>query len=106
HRTHPRPQPLRHHMIKPDDPGKRRGPAIREAIGDVLGDVPEKAEGFTPHVSVAYSAGDAPAQPIAQILDDLNLTPAQARISSAGLIVIHRDNQMYEWEPFAKVSLG
>ncbi|MFM9731067.1 antibiotic biosynthesis monooxygenase family protein, partial [Streptomyces niveiscabiei] len=31
-RTHPRPQPLRHHMIKPDDPGKRRGPeTITEA---------------------------------------------------------------------------
>ncbi|WP_234373729.1 2'-5' RNA ligase family protein [Streptomyces scabiei] len=92
--------------VHPDSPVRAVRSAIREAIGDGLGDVPEKAEGFTPHVSVAYSAGDAPAQPIAQILDDLNLTPAQARISSAGLIVIHRDNQMYEWEPFAKVSLG
>ncbi|MEV7817790.1 2'-5' RNA ligase family protein, partial [Streptomyces flaveolus] len=31
---------------------------------------------------------------------------AQARITSAELIVIHRDNQMYEWEPFATVPLG
>ncbi|MFF2519733.1 2'-5' RNA ligase family protein [Streptomyces sp. NPDC058086] len=80
--------------------------AIRGAIGDVLGEVPEKAEGFTPHVSVAYSAKDGPAGPIAQVLAGLTLAPAQARISSAELIVIHRDNQMYEWEPFAKVSLG
>ncbi|MFF2513873.1 2'-5' RNA ligase family protein [Streptomyces sp. NPDC058086] len=80
--------------------------AIRGAIGDVLGEVPEKAEGFTPHVSVAYSAKDGPAEPIAQVLAGLTLAPAQARISSAELIVIHRDNQMYEWEPFAKVSLG
>ncbi|MET7606605.1 2'-5' RNA ligase family protein [Streptomyces avermitilis] len=80
--------------------------AIREAIGDVLNEVPEKADGFTPHVSVAYSAGDGPAEPIAQALADLNLTPAHARISAAELIVIHRDNQIYEWETFAKVPLG
>jgi 2'-5' RNA ligase len=79
---------------------------VREAIGDVLGEVPEKAEGFTPHVSVAYSAGDGPAAPIAQVLDDIDVAPAQARISSVELIVIHRDNQMYEWEPFARVPLG
>lgn len=79
--------------------------AIRGAIGDVVGKVPEKGEGFIPHVSVAYSAEDGPAEPIAQVLDGLTLAPAQARISSAELIVIHRDNQIYEWEPFAKVSL-
>ncbi|MFC8671493.1 2'-5' RNA ligase family protein [Streptomyces griseorubiginosus] len=92
--------------VRPDDPVRAVRNAIREAIGDVLGEVPEKAEGFTPHVSVAYSAGDGPAEPIAQILSGINLTPAQARISSAELIVIHRDNQMYEWESFANVPLG
>ncbi|MFF7601271.1 2'-5' RNA ligase family protein [Streptomyces mirabilis] len=80
--------------------------AIRGAIGDVVGEVPEKAKGFIAHVSVAYSAEDGPAEPIAQLLAGLTLAPAQARISSAELIVIHRDNQMYEWEPFAKVPLG
>jgi 2'-5' RNA ligase len=80
--------------------------AVRDAIGDVLDEIPEKAEGFTPHVSVAYSAKDGPAEPIAQILAGLDLAPAQARISSAELIVIHRDNRMYEWESFAKVPLG
>uniref|UniRef100_UPI0005BBDF5E 2'-5' RNA ligase family protein n=1 Tax=Streptomyces xylophagus TaxID=285514 RepID=UPI0005BBDF5E len=71
-----------------------------------LGEVPEKAAGFTPHVSVAYSAGDGPAEPITEALSHLNLPPAHAHISTAELIVIHRDNQMYEWETFAKVPLG
>ncbi|MFF7334962.1 hypothetical protein [Streptomyces sp. NPDC008150] len=38
---------------------------VREAIGDVLHEVPEEPGGFTPHVSVAYSAGNSPAAPIA-----------------------------------------
>ncbi|MFC8520331.1 2'-5' RNA ligase family protein [Streptomyces sp. NPDC057257] len=92
--------------VHPDGPVRDVRNAIREAIGDVLDEVPEKAEGFTPHVSVAYSAGDGSAEPIAQILDGLDFSPAQARITSAELIVIHRDNQMYEWEPFARVPLG
>ncbi|MET9566808.1 2'-5' RNA ligase family protein [Streptomyces tauricus] len=79
---------------------------IRDAIGEVLGEVPEKPEGFTPHVSVAYSAGDGSAEPIARVLAEIDLTPARARISAAELIVIHRDNQMYEWESFATVPLG
>ncbi|MFD7769839.1 2'-5' RNA ligase family protein [Streptomyces sp. NPDC059787] len=92
--------------VRPDSPVRSIRNAIRDAIGDVLDEVPEKAEGFTPHVSVAYSAGDGPAEPIAQALVGLDLAPAQARISSAELIVIHRDNQMYEWESYAKVPLG
>ncbi len=92
--------------VHPDSPVRAVRSAIRNAIGDVLEEIPEKAEGFTPHVSVAYSAGDEPTSPIVEILDDLDLTPARAQIRSAELIVIHRDNQMYEWERFAKVPLG
>ncbi|MGC4983947.1 2'-5' RNA ligase family protein [Streptomyces sp. DT193] len=90
----------------PDGPVRAVRDAIRAAIGDVLDEVPEKAEGFTPHVSVAYSAGDGWAAPVGQVLDGLDLAPAHARISSAELIVLHRDNQMYEWEPYAAVPLG
>ncbi|MFF3375760.1 2'-5' RNA ligase family protein [Streptomyces sp. NPDC002680] len=92
--------------VKPDGPVRAVRNAIREAIGDVLGDVPEKAEGFTPHVSVAYSNSDGSAEPIAQVLAGLDIPPATARISAAELIVINRDNKMYEWESFAKVPLG
>lgn len=92
--------------VHPDGPVRAIRDAIRSAIGDVLGEVPEKAEGFTPHVSVAYSAGDGPAAPIVEVLAGIEAAPARARISSAELIVIHRDSQMYEWESFARVPLG
>ncbi|MEU8868005.1 2'-5' RNA ligase family protein [Streptomyces umbrinus] len=92
--------------IEPDGPVRTVRGAIREAIADVLGEAPEKAEGFTPHVSVAYSAGNGPAEPIAHVLAGLHVPPAAARISTAELIVIHRDHQMYEWETFAKIQLG
>ncbi|WP_369244348.1 2'-5' RNA ligase family protein [Streptomyces sp. R41] len=92
--------------VHPDGPVRQIRDGIRSAIGDVLGEVPERAEGFPPHVSVAYSAGDGPAEPVAQALAGLDLTPARARISSAELIVLHRDHQMYEWESFATVPLG
>ncbi len=92
--------------VHPDGPVRAVRDAIRAAIGEVLGEVPEKAEGFTPHVSVAYSAGDGPAEPIARALAGLDLRPAQARISTAELIVIHRDNRMYEWDSYAAVPLG
>jgi hypothetical protein len=70
------------------------------------GQVPETAEGFTPHVSVAYSSGDGPAEPIALVLSELKTTAAHVRIATAELIVIHRDNQMYEWDTYATVPLG
>jgi 2'-5' RNA ligase len=92
--------------VHPDGPVRQIRDGIRAAIGDVLGEVPERAGGFTPHVSVAYSAGDGPAEPVAQALADLDLTTARARISSVELIVLHRDHQMYEWESFATVPLG
>ncbi len=92
--------------VHPDQSVRDVRDAIRLTIGDVLGEVPEKADGFTPHVSVAYSAADGPAAPIAEVLAGLNLTPATARISTAELIVLHRDNQMYQWESFTQVPLG
>ncbi|MGW4298165.1 2'-5' RNA ligase family protein [Streptomyces sp. DSM 110735] len=92
--------------VHPDGPVHAVRSAIRSAIGDVLTEVPENADGFTPHVSVAYSASDGPAGPVFQALDGRDFTPARARITHADLIVLHRDHQMYEWEPFASVPLG
>lgn len=92
--------------VHPDGPVRTVRDAIRAAIEDVVGEVPEKSEGFTPHVSVAYSAGNGPSAPVADVLTGLHTTPAEAHISSAELIVIHRDNQMYEWKTFARVPLG
>ncbi|MFD5031975.1 2'-5' RNA ligase family protein [Streptomyces sp. NPDC058405] len=92
--------------VKPDEPVRAVRDAIRAAIGDVLPDVPEDAAGFRPHVSVAYSSGDGPVAPLAGALEAVDVAPAVARIESAELIVLHRDNRMYEWQPYARVPLG
>ncbi|MFJ3660679.1 2'-5' RNA ligase family protein [Streptomyces sp. NPDC090119] len=80
--------------------------AIRGGVADILHDVPENPTDFRPHVSVAYSASDDPAAPVEEAFAARQFTPAQARVTSAELIVIHRDDEMYEWETFASAPLG
>ncbi|MFF5090462.1 2'-5' RNA ligase family protein [Streptomyces niveus] len=92
--------------VTPAEPVRSVRDALRAAIGDVLQEVPEKSEGFVPHVSVAYSAAGGRAEPIVQTLAAHTITPATARIGAVELIVIHRDNRMYEWAPHTRVSLG
>jgi 2'-5' RNA ligase len=80
--------------------------AIRAAIADVWPSVPEQADGFRPHVSIAYSAGDVPARPVLETIATVPSSPATTRIGSAELIVLHRDKRMYEWETFASIPLS
>ncbi|MFH0243868.1 2'-5' RNA ligase family protein [Streptomyces sp. HK10] len=80
--------------------------AVRAAIADIRDDVPEPADGFAPHVTIAYSNSDGPASPVARALDAVDAEPATARIEQVDLIVLGRDNRMYEWEDFAAVRLG
>ncbi|MFD3524531.1 2'-5' RNA ligase family protein [Streptomyces sp. NPDC058653] len=92
--------------VSPAEPVRAVRDAIRAAIHDVMQSIPEQAEGFRPHVSVAYSAGTGPSELIKQSLAALTVRSATARITSAELIVLHRDNHMYEWTPYAQVELG
>ncbi|MFI9598096.1 2'-5' RNA ligase family protein [Nonomuraea sp. NPDC052265] len=79
--------------------------AIRSAIADVWTTVPEPAEGFEAHVTIAYSNADGPAGPVQNALDQVDEPPALAEIRSADLIILNRDEQMYEWERFATAPL-
>ncbi|CAM5501889.1 MULTISPECIES: 2'-5' RNA ligase family protein [Streptomyces] len=90
----------------PAEPVQRLRAAIRTAIGDVLHEVPEAADGFRPHVSVAYSAVNGTAEHVTEALAPLAASTARVHIAAADLIVIHRDNRMYEWETYASVPLG
>lgn len=80
--------------------------AIREAIGEVWEQVPESADGFAPHVTIAYSNATGPTAPVAAALDAVDAAPALAQIRSAELIVLGRDRRMYEWETYATVPLS
>lgn len=80
--------------------------AIREAIGRVWPEVPEPATGFRAHVSIAYSNSEGPAAPIATALETVHTEPAHVRVDAAQLIVLNRDNTMYEWTTRAAIPLG
>jgi 2'-5' RNA ligase len=72
--------------------------ALRQTITEIRG--PEslmEADGWEPHVSVAYSNAVGPMEPIAAALSP-ELDPAPVEIAEVQLIVLNRDRQLYEWE--------
>ncbi|MEU4890479.1 MULTISPECIES: 2'-5' RNA ligase family protein [Streptomyces] len=91
---------------EPSEPPAAVRSAIRAAINDVWGRVPEAEEGFAPHVTIAYSNSEGPAAPVAQALGRIDAEPATAQIDRADLIILGRDRQMYDWEEFAALRLG
>jgi len=91
----------------PGSVGAIRG-AIRDAMATVWGEdgVPESADGFRPHVSVAYSNRDSEVAPIVERVGSVSLAPITVTVEAASLIVINRDERVYQWETLASVPLG
>jgi 2'-5' RNA ligase superfamily protein len=79
---------------------------LRAAISDVWSPdrVPDAAE-WTPHVSVAYSSTTSPAGPYAAALADC-ADSAQCLIGAVQLIVLGRDEHVYEWTTRADIELS
>jgi 2'-5' RNA ligase len=92
--------------VEPAEPVVRLRAEIRQAIGEVLPDVPESADRFTPHISLAYSNGTGPSAPILAALDGAEVEPARALVTHASLIRINRDHRMYQWSTVVEVPLG
>ncbi|MET7279912.1 2'-5' RNA ligase family protein [Kribbella sp. NPDC005582] len=78
---------------------------IRAAMAERIA-VPEKAEGFQPHVTVAYSSSEQPAAEVAAALSAVSVAAVDCAISSASLIELHRDRRMYEWRTIAELPIG
>lgn len=95
--------------VRAVDPLTKVRDAIRAAIGDVwsLGNVPEPAENFHPHVTLGYSNAAGAAEPIAQALEEFNGDyTCEVDVSAASLIELNRDQKMYVWEDVARAPLG
>ncbi|MDG4803588.1 2'-5' RNA ligase family protein [Micromonospora sp. WMMD980] len=94
--------------VAPVEPVRQLRAAIRAVIADVWGAdrVPEAVEPYHPHLSLAYTNTDASAVPLIETLKDAPKIHADAVIDSCQLIVLHRDEGMYVWEPYATVKLG
>jgi hypothetical protein len=80
--------------------------AIRDGITDAWGRVPERADGFRAHVSVAYSNAVGDGRAIRAALDMLKVEPAAVTFDAVSLIRMHRDRRLYEWTTVATVPIG
>jgi 2'-5' RNA ligase len=78
---------------------------LRAAIADVWpGHVPE-GEGWTPHVSVAYSGQTAPAAPYAIALAG-HADTAEITLAAVQVIILGRDTRSYEWTIHEEIVLS
>lgn len=95
--------------ITPWEPVERLRVRLREAVAAVWGDdrVPDKADGFRPHVTVFYSNAESDPSTLARVLDPLRDTPPVASIvRSVSLIQLDRDEQVYRWRTRTSIPLG
>lgn len=94
--------------VQPVEPLQQLRAKVRQAIAEVWGadHVPEVAEGWRSHVSLAYSNAAGPAEPIAEALAAQPAQTAEVEIAAISLIDLNRDHQAYEWVDVAMVRLG
>ena len=93
-------------LVRPWDRVEHLRATIRDAIGAVWQTVPEAAEGFRPHVTIAYSGSQAPTAPIRDRLNALrHQSPAEVTIRQATLIALRREHRSYRWTTVASAPL-
>ena len=94
--------------VRPVEPLSQLRATVRQAIADVWGvdHVPEAAEGWWPHVSLAYSNGVGSSEPVAEAVAAQPMPTADIEIAAVSLIDLNRDNKAYEWTDVATVRLG
>ena len=96
--------------VRPWAPVDALRDAVRASIEQVWGGrgVPEPADGFRPHVTVAYSSGGTPAAPLRERLVRLRrvLPPVEITVREVSLIELRRGHQRYTWATRAVVPLG
>jgi 2'-5' RNA ligase len=90
----------------PEGPVDRVRREIRAAIGEVWPVVPEGADRFTPHVTIAYANRAGPAAAILDAISSVPSEPATAAITAVDLIVLNRDQHTYQWQPHATAQLA
>ncbi len=97
-----------HLPVRPTEAVAEVRRTIRDAIGEVWGEdqVPEAAEGFYPHVSIAYAnTSGSPLAPIREILNRYaDVLPVT--LTQVALIDLNRDEGMYRWRTVLSPSMG
>jgi len=95
-------------QVTPADPVRELRGTLRAAIADVWGKdaVPDSADDFTPHVSLAYSNRVGAMAPVFAAATATSPHPADVTIAHADLILLNRDHKQYQWTTHARVLLG
>ncbi|WP_198036857.1 2'-5' RNA ligase family protein [Nocardia sp. BMG51109] len=83
---------------------------LQSAIGAVWGDdcIPERTDRFTPHLTLAYSTGEAIIADLQRVLVRSGLGDAEITepVTEISLIELNRDNHRYEWKNVGTMELG
>lgn len=94
--------------VAPAEPVTQLRSALRDAIAQVWGGaaVPDNAEGFRPHVSLAYSNATGPADTLAARLSAHSPSSVDITVDHVSLIDLNRDQRAYEWTNIATADLA
>jgi hypothetical protein len=83
---------------------------VRDAVRAAIGEVRERERvpgqaGWWPHVSLAYASADGPSAPAEAALTGFD-EAAVITVTEVQLILLGRDEHVYQWKTRATVSLG
>lgn len=94
--------------VRPEAPIARLRSEIRAGIAQVWGEdgVPDRADGFWPHVSLGYCSQAGPSQPAVDALASRAERSVEVTITEASLIDLDRDTKLYRWTEIAAARLG
>ncbi|MFG1954742.1 2'-5' RNA ligase family protein [Micromonospora sp. NPDC048830] len=95
----------------PPEPVRALRAVVHSVIVEVLGEnraepPPHDSGDYRPHVSIAYSKSEQDAQPIAEVLDKVELEPVPLALDRLDLMRFHRDQRMYEWTEAVPLWIG
>ncbi|MEV0613508.1 2'-5' RNA ligase family protein [Nonomuraea sp. NPDC050404] len=94
-------------QVRPAEPMRAVRHALREAIAEVRGceGVTGTEEEWVPHMSIAYSNSDGPAEPYEAALRGVDPDPVTVTVRAMQLIVLERDEHLYRWATKATIPL-
>jgi 2'-5' RNA ligase len=95
-------------VVLPAEPIRALDPvldAVRSAAAEAGCDGQVEGDPWLPHVSVAYSSGDWPVEPIATALG-LRLPPIEVAMRSVSLVAQTQVGRSWQWRPVAEVPLA
>lgn len=84
--------------------GARR--AVREAIGEIWPQVPERADGFVPHITAGYGNQDADARALVAAIEAAEIPPVTIEITHVDVILLGRDEGTYTWNLMRPMRLA